>query len=109
MANKKYSRDDLLFVLDNLIEYHPLRMDMYYSALKTLGLMIIDDSRYFSKPIDPEAELARLEEADLEHCGVLLTMLLREDYWFDNAFDRRLKEGWPQKIVRRMIALAEKM
>lgn len=107
MANKKYSRNDLLFVLNNLIEFHPLRMDMYYTALKTLGLLIIDDRRFFTVPINPDQELAGLESADIEHCGALLTMLLREDRWFENAFDERLKQGWPQKIVRRMIALAE--
>lgn len=108
MASKQYSREDLLFVLGNLIEFHPLRMDMYYSALKTLGLLIVDDQRWFERPIDPEKELAKLETADLEHCGALLTMLLREDHWFDHAFEERLKQGWPQKIVKRMIALAQK-
>ena len=55
-----------------------------------------------------QKELAKLETADLEHCGALLTMLLREDHWFDHAFEERLKQGWPQKIVKRMIALAQK-
>ena len=101
------SSQDIIFVLTNLIEYHPLRMEDYYSSLKTLGLLLINDQKYFTTPIDPEAELSKLESADMEMCGALLTMLLREDYWFENAFDERLKQGWPQKIVRRMIRLAQ--
>lgn len=101
------SSQDIIFVLTNLIEYHPLRMEAYYSSLKTLGLLLINDQKYFTTPIDPEAELSKLESADMEMCGALLTMLLREDCWFENAFDERLKQGWPQKIVRRMIRLAQ--
>jgi hypothetical protein len=101
------ANEDVIFVLTNLIEYHPLRMEAYYSSLKMLGLLLINDKKYFNTPIDPEAELAKLDSADMEMCGALLTMLLREDCWFDNAFDERLKQGWPQKIVRRMIGLAQ--
>lgn len=100
-------KKDILFVLRNLIEMHPMRKDAYYGALKTLGLLVIDDKRFFTLPIDPERELQSLENADLERCGALLSMLLREDYWFENAFDGRLIQGWPQKIVQRMITLAE--
>lgn len=103
----RISREDGLFVLNNLIQMHPLRKDAYYRALKTLDLLIIDDRRFFSLPIDPEKELEGLEQADLKRCGALLCMLLREDRWFENAFDERLVQGWPQKIVRRMIALFE--
>lgn len=100
-------KNDILFVLHNLIEMHPMRRDAYYGALKSLGLLIRDDQRYFSLPIDPEKELQSLESADLKRCAALLSMLLREDYWFENAFDERLIQGWPQKIVERMITLAE--
>lgn len=100
-------KKDILFVLRNLIEMHPMRKDAYYGALKTLDLLIIDDKRYFTLPIDPQRELQNLENADLKRCGALLSMLLREDYWFESAFDERLIQGWPQKIVQRMITLAE--
>lgn len=100
-------KKDILFVLRNLIEMHPMRKDAYYGALKTLDLLLIDDKRFFTLPIDPEYELQSLENADMEKCGALLSMLLREDYWFENAFDERLIQGWPQKIVQRMITLAE--
>lgn len=98
---------DCLFVLNNLIEMHPMRKEAYYSALKALNLLIIDDQKFFHIPIDPDEELKSLPRADMERCGALLSMLLREDHWFENAFDERLMQGWPQKIVRRMISLAE--
>ncbi len=89
------------------MEMHPMRKDAYYGALRTLGLLIIDDRRFFKVPIDAQAELEKLEKADFETCAALLTMLLREDHWFENAFDERLVQGWPQKIVKRMITLAK--
>ena len=95
-----------LFVLNNLIQMHPMRKEAYYHALKALGLLIIDDKRFFHIPIDPDEELKSLDQADMERCGALLSMLLREDHWFENAFDERLMQGWPQKIVKRMITLA---
>lgn len=101
------NQKNILFVLHNLIEMHPMRKDAYYDALKTLDLLIIDDKRFFTLPINPERELENLETADMERCGALLSMLLREDYWFENAFDERLIQGWPQKIVTRMITLAQ--
>lgn len=102
-VNKK----DALFVLNNLLEMHPMRKDAYYGSLRTLGLIIIDDRRFFHLPIDADAELRTLPSADFERCAALLCMLLREDHWFENAFDERLVEGWPQRIVKRMIALLE--
>ncbi|MBR3349040.1 MAG: hypothetical protein IKG55_03055, partial [Solobacterium sp.] len=47
-------KKDILFVLRNLIEMHPMRKDAYYGALKTLDLLLIDDKRFFTLPIDPE-------------------------------------------------------
>lgn len=101
------NQKDILFVLNNLIEMHPMRKDAYYGALKTLGLLIKDDRRFFQLPINADAELEKLHGADFERCGALLTMLLREDHWFENAFDERLVQGWPQRIVKRMITLAK--
>ena len=101
------NQKDILFVLNNLIEMHRMRKDAYYGALKTLGLLIINDRRFFQLPINADAELEKLDEADFERCGALLTMLLREDHWFENAFDERLVQGWPQRIVKRMITLAK--
>lgn len=39
--------------------------------------------------------------------SALLTMLLREDYFCNGAFDQRVESGQVERIVQRMIKLLE--
>lgn len=104
----KTDRDTLLFHLKNLADYHPMRQSAYLAVLRMNDLILIDDEKYFGAgKIDADAQLSGLDLCGFEQCAALLTMLLREDYWFDHSFDMRLKQGWPQKIVARMIRLLE--
>lgn len=55
-----------------------------------------------TEPIDCDEELERIPRADYELCTALLTMLLREDHFFNGSFERRFSEGQVIPVLVRM-------
>lgn len=61
-----------------------------------------------TEPINVDEELKRVETADFDLCGALLTLLLREDHFAQyGCFERRCKNGDVQRIIDRMIYVLE--
>lgn len=58
-----------------------------------------------TEPINCDAELERLPEADWDLACALLTMLLREDYFCNGSLMQRHSSGQVDVILNRMIAL----
>lgn len=57
--------------------------------------------------IDADETVKKIPSANEEELRAFMTMLIREDHFCDGRFKERLKEGWPQKIVERLMKFAE--
>ncbi len=81
-------------------------IESYYLALEEMGDLKTSYRDYMvTEPIDADAELNRLSDADYDLCAALLTMLLREDYFSNGAFEERYCNGEVTPIVEKMISL----
>ena len=83
--------------------------DYYLYLLKRIGVL---KSHYYdymiTEPINADEELKRIEIADFDLCGSLLTLLVREDYFAQyGCFERRCENGDVQRIIDRMICVLE--
>lgn len=83
--------------------------DYYLSLLEKIGASNLHFYDYMiTKPINVDEELKRVETADFDLCGALLTLLIREDYFAQyGCFERRYKNGDVQRIIDRMIYVLE--
>lgn len=77
--------------------------NLYADLLKTMGDLKNNYGDYMiTEPIDCDEELERIPRADYELCTALLTMLLREDHFFNGSFERRFSEGQVIPVLVRM-------
>lgn len=83
--------------------------DYYQNLLEQIGGLKRQYYDYMiTEPINVDEELKRVDTADLDLCGALLTLLLREDHFAEyGCFERRAKNGDVQKIIDRMIYVLE--
>lgn len=83
--------------------------DYYLSLLEQIGGLKRQYYDYMiTEPINVDEELKRVETADFDLCGALLTLLLREDHFAQyGCFECRCEKGDVQKIVDRMIYVLE--
>ena len=83
--------------------------DYYQNLLEQIGGLKRQYYDYMiTEPINVDEELKRVETADFDLCGALLTLLLREDHFAQyGCFERRCEKGDVQKIVDRMIYVLE--
>lgn len=85
-----------------------LRTELFYDILKECGDL---KSNYYdyatTHPIGCRQELMRLPTADYDTCCALLTMLLREDHFFNGSFAERQRNGQVKPIIDKMISLLE--
>lgn len=92
--------------LESLVKITERITEKYYSVLEKCDMMIYNYRDYMTTaPIDCNAELCRIETSDFETLCALLTMLLREDYFSNGSFERRIKAGQVKKIIDRIILL----
>jgi hypothetical protein len=80
--------------------------EMFYNTLERCNAL---KNNYFdymtTHPIDCDAELLRLPDANYDLCCALITMLLREDYFSNGSFEHRQRKGEVCPIIKRMISL----
>lgn len=89
--------------LSQLLVYDHGQFDRYYEQLESLELIKYNYGSYLiTEPIDIEAELRRVNDADFDLCCALLTMLFREDHFDNGSFDHRVERGDVKLIVERM-------
>ena len=83
--------------------------DYYQNLLEQIGCLKRQYYDYMiTEPINVDEELKRVETADFDLCGALLTLLLREDHFAQyGCFERRYKNGDVQRIIDRMIYVLE--
>ena len=83
--------------------------DYYLNLLEQIGGLKRQYYDYMiTVPINSDEELRRVETADFDLCGALLTLLLREDHFAQYGyFDHRYENGDVQKIIDRMIYVLE--
>lgn len=92
--------------LQSLLANNTGREEIYYTCLEGMDDLKTNYNDYMTTaPIDVEIELKRLPDADYDLCATFLTMLLREDYFSNGAFERRYRNGQVTAIVERMIEL----
>ena len=85
-----------------------LDLTQYYNLLEEMGDMKHDYNDYMiTAPINADEELKRLDKADYELCTALLTMLLREERFFEGSFERRVNLGQVDVILERMLKVLE--
>ncbi|MBQ9849325.1 MAG: hypothetical protein IJO36_01350 [Clostridia bacterium] len=83
--------------------------DYYQNLLEKIGGLKRQYYDYMiTEPINVDEELKRVETADFDLCGALLTLLLREDHFAQyGCFERRCEKGDVQRIIDRMIYVLE--
>lgn len=83
--------------------------DYYQNLLEQIGGLKRQYYDYMiTEPINIDEELKRVETADFDLCGALLTLLLREDHLAEyGCFERRAQNGDVKKIINRMIYVLE--
>lgn len=92
-------------VLCGLLDKSSATFDDYYEAMENTHMLVMDYANYMTTaPIDCDRELLRLPSADHTLTCALMTMLLREDRFYEGAFTRRLGAGQVQPILQKMIA-----
>ncbi len=93
--------------LEDLIQNsEEVSIEKYYSILEEIGDYKSNYKDYMTTaPIDVDAELRRLSDADYELCTALLTMLLREDYFDNGSFEERYSNGQVIPVIERIIEL----
>lgn len=92
--------------LQNLLAKNTGSEEFYYTCLEEMDDLKTNYNDYMTTgPIDVETELKRLPGTDYDLCAAFLTMLLREDYFSNGAFERRYRNGQVTAIVERMIEL----
>ena len=85
---------------------HPSTEELYYDLLERMGDLKRNYYDYMTTaPINCDAELKRLPDADYDLCAALQTMLLREDHFSNGALRMRYEAGQVDAILHRMIEL----
>ena len=83
---------------------HPNTEEQHYDLLERMGDLKRNYYDYMTTaPINCDAELKRLPDADYNLCAALLTMLLREDHFSNGALRERYEAGQVDAVLRRMI------
>ncbi len=97
--------EEKIIKIQNILE-NPGRVSSYYKLLEDMGDMKYNYREYLeSAPVNCEYELRKLSSADYELCTALFTMILREDYFSNGSFERRLRNGQVEDVLKRMIKL----
>ena len=95
----------LIDELADLLKYGKLSND-YYEVFSRNNLLVGDYYNYLTTaPINVTTELERLNDADLELCYALMTMLFRKDHFDNGSFEEHIKDGSAASVVRRIIDL----
>lgn len=99
-SNKK------LQVIRNLQDDDDASVSDYYEAMESINALLSNYTDYMTtSPVNCEQELLRLSSADYDLTCALMTMLLREDYFCNGSFQRRLHAGQVDAILQRMVIL----
>ena len=79
-----------------------------YALIEMLGGTVQNYGDYLSThPINCDKELKVLDNADIFKCRVLLTMLLREDHFFNGSLLIRFENGQINNILLKVITILE--
>lgn len=93
--------------LESLLNTMPLQAELYMDMLKAHRW---EQQQYYefmmTRPIWVDMELQRVEKADFSQCCALLTALLREDHFSNDAFAARVRNGDVKRLLHRMLSLA---
>lgn len=57
--------------------------------------------------LDVEETMKKIPSANEEELKAFMTMIFRESHFSGDRLERRFKQGWPQKIVERLMKFAE--
>lgn len=82
--------------------------DDFYAALEYEGFLCADYRDYaLSTPLNVNAELKRLPNADLNVCFAFLTMLLNENFFNNTAWDKLIKDGTVSAVLDRITEIIQ--
>ena len=98
------SKDEKIQALQALLRDGFVHEDEYYSVLESVGALKQNYHDYMiTEPIEVDEELKRVQQADYDLCGALITMLLREDHFSNGSFRERKEKGQVNPIVEHLI------
>ncbi len=96
--------EEKILLLKGLCSEEVSEVHHFYEVLDKCGILKSDYCKYMSTaPINSDDELLRLEGADYDLSCALITMLLREDYFDNGSFERRIAHGQVRPIIERII------
>ena len=89
--------------IQEILELKNPQENLYADLLKTMGDLKNNYGDYMiTEPLDYNEELKRIPNADYELCTALLSMMLKEDYFAKDSFNRRFADGQVLSILERM-------
>ena len=95
---------DKIKLFETLNTNDVLREDLFYDVLDKCDARIGNYHKYMTTvPINCDAELRRIPDADYNLCCALLTMLLREDHFDNGSFARCQRNGQVKPIIERIL------
>lgn len=86
------------------VERYPV--EIYCDVLENINALIYNYPDWLDDQ-NVDKQLKKLDKADYNFACVLMTLVLREDYWINGAFDKRLKAGEVTPIIEKMITELE--
>ena len=107
--NKPLTNEEKIKAIHYAID-NPNTEELYYKLLENIDGLKRNYWDYMTtEPINCDAELERLPEADWDLACALLTMLLREDHFCNGSLMERHSSGQVDAILNRMIVVLKEM
>lgn len=97
------TRADKIRKIQGVLELKLPHANVYVDLLRLMGDLKNNYGDYMiTEPFDYNEELKRIPNADYELCTALLSMMLKEDYFAKDSFNRRFADGQVLSILERM-------
>lgn len=100
MSKKIEALKELLNVRQDTERYP---VEIYHDVLENINALIYNYTDWLDDQ-NVDEQLKKLGKADYNLACALMTLVLREDYWTNGSFDKRLEAGEVTHIIEKMIA-----
>ena len=80
--------------------------DTYNSVLDEINALVFNYAEWLGE-LDVDEQLKKVPQADYNLACAIITMILREDYWSNGMFEKRLRAGDVRCVIEKMISELE--
>ena len=94
--------------LKSLLRNDVIQMEDCYTVLDQTEILKNNYVDYMiTEPVNVDEELKRLPNTDFDLCAALMTMLMREDYFSNGSFRRRVAKGQVTQVIEKLISMLD--